>query len=222
MKPGNHPWGKPMGTATKLSHHGICCKYYVDLTSLLTPVLCHVPSQTADLQYRFTLCWCGAPFKPLRLNASRKKKELPVSYLRLMTARFQFRQRLLNGTTLLIRPRRGYLSGYSTGWRLWRALKSSTDGIATDLPNRFQQDISPSLLLAVNWVSSEICVGRTVWEHGITFVVRSISNNSNNVILFTGEKSVPAHSVTIQYKGKICWDVDFCMGPEVGTGRKWF
>lgn len=33
---------------------------------------------------------------------------------------------------------------------------SSTDGIATDLPNRFQQDISPSLLLAVNWVSSEI------------------------------------------------------------------
>ena len=121
MKPGNHPRGKPMGTATKLSHHGICCKYYVDLTSLLTPVLCHVPSQTADLQYRFTLCWCGAPFKPLRLNASRKKKELPVSYLRLMTARFQFRQRLLNGTTLLIRPRRGYLSGYSTGWRLWRA-----------------------------------------------------------------------------------------------------
>lgn len=52
-----------MGTATKLSHHEICCKHYVDLTSLLSLYY-------AMYLLKQQICNVGSPYAGVELYSS--------------------------------------------------------------------------------------------------------------------------------------------------------
>ena len=151
MKRGNQLWEKPMGTVTKLSHHKICCKYCVDFTSLLTLhsfMSCTFSDCRPAIYSRevhLTPVW--SPIQaPEAEHSIGKKRELAIWVSG--QSKLHFDSSLLNGTTLLMRPRGGYLSGHSAGQGLPTGLQSTCQTIFSRTPLHSS--------LPVKWESSEI------------------------------------------------------------------